>query len=107
MSTLNSIQERAPIMTASTENTPIDLYDFFHNAPIGLHIVDADGKIARANRAELTMLGYDEDPSAYIGHHIAEFHADRNVIEGMLQTLLQGHPLTHHQARLLKKDGSI
>jgi len=55
-----------------------DLADFFDNAAMALHIVDASGIILRANQAELDLLGYRRDQ--YVGHHIAEFHADEEVI---------------------------
>lgn len=83
-----------------------ELNDFFENGPVALHIVGPDGRIIRANRAELKSMGYDNDPGAYIGHHIAEFHADQHVIEDMLTVLVRGDRLTHHEARLVKSDGS-
>ena len=69
-----------------------ELHDFFEHAPLGLHVVDAAGIIRRANRVELDTLGYAGAPDEYLGHHIAEFHADQRVIEEMLQTLVGGEP---------------
>ena len=43
-----------------------------------LAAVGPDGKILRANRAELDMLGYRREE--YVGRHIAEFHADEDII---------------------------
>ena len=37
---------------------PADLEDFFENGAIALHLVAADGKILKANKAELEFLGY-------------------------------------------------
>ena len=51
-----------------------------------------------ANRAELQMLGYASDE--YIGHHIAEFHADQSVIDDILKRLTDGEKLTDYEARL-------
>src|SRR5437868_6509749 len=59
-----------------------DLEDFFENGDFALHIVGSDGTILRANRAELELLGYSAEE--YVGHHIAEFHADAAVIDDML-----------------------
>jgi PAS domain-containing protein len=47
-----------------------DLEDFFKNSAIGLHIVSGEGIILRANKAELSFLGYSAEE--YIGRHIAE-----------------------------------
>jgi len=82
-----------------------ELDDFFENAAIGLHVVAADGTILQANKAELELLGYER--AEYVGRNIAEFHADRSVIEDMLQRLANGETLWRYPARLLAKDGSI
>jgi PAS domain S-box-containing protein len=82
-----------------------ELSDFFENAVVGLHWVGADGTILRANRAEMEMLGYA--PEEYLGHHIAEFHADRGVISDILRRLQAGEVLREYPARLRCKDGSI
>src|SRR5688572_27847231 len=82
-----------------------DLEDFFENATVGLHIVSSDGRILRANRAELQMLGYLAEE--YIGQGIATFHADPPVIEDILSRLGRGEKLDSYPARLRAKDGSI
>jgi PAS domain S-box-containing protein len=82
-----------------------ELTDFFENAVVGLHWVGPDGTILRANRAELEMLGYE--PEEYLGHHIAEFHADREAIADILRRLQAGEVLHEYEARLRCKDGSI
>lgn len=82
-----------------------ELAEFFENATIGLHWVGPDGRVLRVNRAELEMLGYTREE--YLGHHIAEFHADAHVICDILEKLRAGEKLTEHPARLRCKDGSI
>lgn len=82
-----------------------ELADFFENGSVGLHWVGPDGIIMRANRAELDLLGYS--PDEYIGHHIAEFHADQDVIADILQRLQAGEILHGYEARMRCKDGSI
>jgi PAS domain S-box-containing protein len=81
------------------------LEDFFQNSAVGLHIVSGDGIIVRANKAELDMLGYDAEE--YIGRHIAEFHADADVIDDIIARLARGEQLQRYPARLRAKDGSI
>lgn len=81
------------------------LTDFFDNAAIGLHRVGPDGTVLRVNQAELDMLGYTREE--YEGHHIAEFHADQNVIEDILTRLEAGEVLQDYDARLRCKDGGI
>ncbi|NRF67316.1 PAS domain S-box protein [Aquincola sp. S2] len=82
-----------------------ELAEFFENATIGLHWVDSDGKILKANHAELQMLGYTR--AEYLGRHIAEFHADPDVIGAILDKLNAGERLIEYPARLRCKDGSI
>jgi PAS domain S-box-containing protein len=81
------------------------LDDVFENAPVALHIVGPDGLVRRANRLELESMGYDDSPEAYIGHHIAEFHAEEAVIEEMLDRLVGGRPLVDYPAVLVRRDG--
>jgi PAS domain S-box-containing protein len=81
------------------------LRDLLDNAAEGMHWVGPDGRILWANQAELNMLGYL--PEEYIGHHIAEFHAERTVIEDILTRLARGEVLENYEAPLLCKDGSV
>lgn len=82
-----------------------ELADFIENAVEGLHKVDTEQKILWANQAELDMLGYE--PEEYIGHPIAEFHVDSEVINDIWNKLRRGETLYDHPARLRCKDGSI
>jgi PAS domain S-box-containing protein len=81
------------------------LRDFVENAAVGMHWVGPDGTILWANRTELEMLGVT--PEEYIGHHIAEFHADKPVIEDILDRLTKNETLRDYEARLRCKDGSL
>ena len=82
-----------------------ELADFFDHAPMALHWVGPDGIILRVNEAELRLLGYTRDE--YLGHHIAEFHADQHVIADILRRLHAGEELQDYEARLVCKDGTI
>ena len=82
-----------------------ELADIAENAAEGLHQVGADGTILWANKAELQMLGYRWEE--YVGHHIARFHADADVIAAMMARLAAGETVVDQPARLRCKDGSI
>lgn len=82
-----------------------DFQDFLEHATEGLHWVGPDGTILWANQTELDLLGYSHEE--YIGHHIAEFHVDRPVVEDILQHLLNHETLYNYEARLRCKNGSI
>ena len=79
--------------------------DFVENGSIGMHWVGPDGMILWANQRELDLLGYTREE--YIGHNIAEFHADQSVIEDILVRLDRDETLRNYEARLVCKDGSI
>lgn len=83
-----------------------DLYDFFLNAPIGLHILDRDYVIKMANEADLRITGYDSDPSAYVGRRISEIHADTQTAKDIMVQFASGEPLLNFRARLRRRDGS-
>jgi PAS domain S-box-containing protein len=82
-----------------------DLRDVLDNAAEGIHLVGPNGIIEWANAAELEMLGYTAEE--YIGHNIAEFHADQPVIERILVCLAAGETLRSLDVRLRHKNGSI
>lgn len=104
---VNCFQDITELRNASEEleRSRDDLDDFFENGAVGLHVVGGDGKILRANKAELEMLGYCAEE--YVGRHIADFHADEPVIEDILIRLGRGEKLDRYPARLRAKDGSI
>ena len=65
-----------PAATGNLEQREAELRDFVENVAVPLHWVGEDGTILWANAAEMHFLGYS--PQEYIGHNIAEFHADEN-----------------------------
>jgi PAS domain S-box-containing protein len=104
---INCFQETTELhrMNEQLGRNQQDLEDFFENGAVALHIVANDGTILRANKAELDLLGYE--PEEYLGHHIAEFHADQDVIDDILARLGRGEKLDKYPARLRAKDGSL
>jgi PAS domain S-box-containing protein len=86
-------------------NKQRELEDYVDKANVALHWVDASGIIIWANKAELEMLGYSKEE--YIGHHISEFHADKDKIDDILTRLTNDEILHQYEARLKHKDGSI
>jgi len=72
--------------------------ELFENAVIGLHWIGADGTILRANQAELILLGYAVEE--YVGHHIAEFHVDPELVTEILARLGRGETVDAWEARM-------
>jgi len=82
-----------------------ELSDFFENATVGLRWLGPDGTILRVNQAELDMLGYGQ--AEYVGHNVAEFHVDLDVLADILRRLAAGETLGEREARMRCKNGSI
>jgi len=82
-----------------------ELTDFFENAVEALNRSGPDGRILWANKAELDLLGCTREE--YIGHHVAEFHVDKDLAEKMLERLARGETLESYESRLRCKDGGI
>ena len=94
-----------PAATGNLEQREAELRDFVENVAVPLHWVGEDGTILWANAAEMHFLGYA--PQEYIGHNIAEFHADETVITDILARLKNDERLMGYEARLRCKNGSI
>jgi len=86
------------------QHRQLELLDFLEKGASGLHCIDADGFILWANKAELELLGYTREE--YVGQHITNFHADREVTNDILQRLAAQETLQNYEAVLVCKDGS-
>jgi PAS domain S-box-containing protein len=82
-----------------------ELTDFFDNASVGLYCADRDGVIIRCNQAELNSLGYSREE--YVGHHIADFHADPQTARELLRRLSSNETVQQFEAQIRCKNGSI
>ena len=82
-----------------------ELTDFLENGAEPLHMLDAEGRILWANRAELELLGYAEDE--YLGHDLAEFHVDPELARNCLHRLTDGETVRDVPVRLRCRDGSV
>ena len=82
-----------------------ELTDFIENAAVALHWVGEDGTILWANKAELQLLGYAREE--FVGHNIAEFHVDQEVISDILRRLKKNEELHGVEARMRCKDGGV
>ena len=104
---LRQVGNEQQLVEAQTKlsRTEQELADVFENAAIGLRLVNGDGIILRANHVQFELLGYSR--AEYVGHHIAEFHADPAVGADILRRMQAGESLTNYAARLRCKDGSV
>src|SRR4029079_14313499 len=82
-----------------------DLADALEHAAVGLQWVGPDGLILRVNQAQLDLLGLQRD--AVVGHHFAEFHADRADADAMWELLGGGGTVTDREAGLRRGDATF
>ena len=102
---LDTEKSRRESAEADLRRQQQEMADFFENAPIAFHWVDAHGIIVQANRAELALLGYTA--AEYVGRPVAHFHVDPAALDDILRRLKAGETLHDYEARLRCKDGSI
>lgn len=89
----------------SQSNKHEKLEDLLDNCAVGVHLVGEDGRILWANKAEMELLGYEEE--YYLGKPISTFHADANVIEAILNSLKNLSELKSCPARLITSAGEF
>ncbi len=82
-----------------------ELEDFFDNATVGMNWAGPDGRIIRANQAELDLLGYAKDE--YVGRRIQDFHVDPDIAQDALRRVQSGETVINLEVRLRHKDGSV
>lgn len=82
-----------------------ELADFFEASPLGMLWVSSEGRILRANRAELELLGRSSDE--VLGCFIAEFHVEPEVAWDVLKRMARRETLQNQRARLRHRDGAI
>lgn len=90
---------------AALQQSRQEFEDLFDNAPVGYHQVDAEGKLARINQAELKMLGYAKEE--LIGQFVWRIAADEKLSREAVQAKLAGSlPPVAFERLFRRKDGS-
>jgi PAS domain S-box-containing protein len=85
-----------------------ELADLFENAPVGLHVMDRDGRILRVNRAELFLLGYSREE--LVGRLWRDLHVDPGEADRWLARMTEegeGDLPPPEEARIRCRDGSV
>jgi PAS domain S-box-containing protein len=77
----------------------------FQNAPIGLGLLDADGKILALNGAFLAAAGYAFEEASQI-RDVAAFFGDPADAQRMIHVFQQKGSVRQEYARLMRKDGA-
>ena len=80
--------------------------ELFDDAPTGYHELDAEGRICRVNRTELSMLGYSEEEM--LGHLASEFVENSAQAAEAVRAKLAGEIPPGHffERQFRRKDGT-
>lgn len=105
VSKLKNLLKEAEVTQRELRLRVDDLEDFIENAAVPLHWVNGSGIVIWVNKAELDLLGYTKEE--YIGKHISNFHADKHIIEDILDRLVKKQTLRNYFAKLKCKNGEI
>jgi PAS domain S-box-containing protein len=81
------------------------LDDLFENAPVGLRIVDGEGKVVRVNAAEVQLVGLSSS-GEYVGRHVSAFHADPLEVNRFVAALAAGEEISERPCDVIASDGS-
>ena len=82
-----------------------ELADFFAESPLGLLCVGPDGRIHRANQAQLDLLGCSAEE--VLGLTVAELHVEAQAIGDLLTRLAKKETVQNYRVRLRHKNGSV
>ena len=83
---------------------PASLEDFFAAAPVALRATDAAGRIACANAAELSLLGYAR--ADYIGRRFEDVFVRPREARDLLARLRTGNGISDQPVTLRRSDGA-
>lgn len=78
----------------------------YHNAPVGYHEIDAEGRITGVNQTELTMLGFASEEM--VGRPVWEFSTDPNSSRDRVREKLAGTlpPDQNKERTIRRKNGT-
>lgn len=86
------------------ERLPAALVGLVDSAGLGVHLLDAEGRVTWANAAQLELLGYAEHE--YVGRLAAEIHGGGGGGDDPLGPLRRGEPVHAREVRIRHRDGS-
>lgn len=76
---------------------------YYDTCPVAIHLIEEDGTVAHANWKDIAIVGADEQPDTYVGHHIRHIYADQEVVEDFLGRWGEDAPIIDFRADFLNK----
>lgn len=80
------------------------IYDY---CPVAIHLIEEDGNVGYANWKDIAIVGASDDPASYVGHHIRQIYADKDVIDDFLGRWGEDSPIIDFRADFLNDGGRV
>lgn len=80
---------------------------FFHHAPAGIHLLADDGSVAYANEFDINLVGRDDNPETFIGHHVRQIYQDQRVVEDFMGRWGEDAPIINFRANFVRADEKV
>lgn len=77
----------------------------YDHCPVAIHLIEEDGNVGYANWKDVAIVGASENPTTYVGHHIRQIYADKDVIDDFLGRWGEDSPIIDFRADFLN-DGN-
>lgn len=80
---------------------------FFHHAPAGIHLLADDGSVAYANSFDVNLVGREQDPDTFLGHHVRQVYQDQRVVEDFMGRWGEDAPIINFRANFVRADDGV
>ncbi|MBZ4019502.1 PAS domain-containing protein [Streptomyces purpurogeneiscleroticus] len=92
-----------PAYTPVTEDAVPLLRAYYDHCPVAIHLIEEDGTVAHANWKDIAIVGASDAPDSYVGHHIRNIYADKEIVEDFLGRWDDDAPIIDFRADFLNK----
>ncbi|WP_239013161.1 PAS domain-containing protein [Streptomyces sioyaensis] len=89
--------------TPVTEDAVPLVRAYYDHCPVAIHLIEEDGTVAHANWKDIAIVGATEAPDSYVGHHIRQIYADKEIVEDFLGRWDDDAPIIDFRADFLNK----
>lgn len=100
-------QSTAKDSTLTAEQLQQVLALFFHHAPAGIHLLADDGSVAYANEFDINLVGREDSPETFLGHHVRQIYQDQRVVEDFMGRWGEDAPIINFRANFVRADEKV
>ncbi|MEU4333461.1 PAS domain-containing protein [Micromonospora lupini] len=104
---IRRVERNDPAYEPATADALPFLHAYYDSCPVAIHLIEADGTVGHANWKDIAIVGATEDPDRYVGHHIRNIYADKEIVEDFLGRWDEDSPIIDFRADFLNKDERV